>query len=453
MLGRISWRKLKQKLKGERGDDASSISSRGSSIYSTLGFRPNQPHYPPQGSGAYVGYPPNTFKSQVRQAALETMSVAVEVWRQGNLLKEENPSVAASRLLLPGKERDTHLAQSYSLATFIEIFERKINSNAPDHPVEISYGRLGYFTSNGEHKVVRNQDDFEVAINHLYLNRSGSDVLRFLFQPEPQDAAIDRQAAIVAEASSAARPTNFRPTDSRPSEGSLRSIDKEIGSTNPPYQLSQTTRFDRAVLPGGDPFRLLTPDPTPRKNDGRAYSLEGFRSPPERRPVTPVRPLTGISSQSKTKERPKSDGEVTTPYSGSVRKGLHKVGDIFGRRPTSPALSDGEQNHHEAAAAASRASSRDLTFIDKKRSGKGVHPKVPEKPARKPETKEEIATKFPTLWKEIGRSSFKSGGKDEEVSNEKTPRVEKEEHEEEAEFPEEENEEDDIPQEDRVATM
>jgi hypothetical protein len=443
------WKKLKGTFKGDPGDDANSIISRRTSSTSQV---------PPLSQRGSIEYPPESFKAQVMAAAFETMTVAVEIWRQGNLSKEEVPSVASARLLLPGFERLTHLPQSYSFAKFTDIFEQKINENDPAHPIEIQYGYLGYFASDGEHKRVRNQDNFEVAINHLYLNRGHSDVLKFIFQPEPKDAAIDRKTAEAAARAPVAEPATNYPFVAGPS-GAKPSRDSTAWPLLAGESLTQSISFPGTALSGNDTYGLLTPDPTPLKgeNQGRAIPVAGVQCTPSAQGKNPETPVSSTDRVSRSnyrnlKHTPKSEGEAATNIKRSIshgevaspqtsptkreRKGLSKF--IGLGRATTPTSEDG-QKEYEAT-----AQDKDKAVLKK--------PQVPPRPL----TDAEVIARFQTMWEEVGRTSFKIGGNDEEFLDKSSL---KSAHEEEAELPEEEDGEeeddndDDIPQEDRVVAM
>ena len=181
------WKKLKGTLKGNTGEDGNSIISRRHSSASEVS-RPTRQRS--------LEFPPESYTVQAKKAAFETLRIEVTVFRQGhgNFGAEESYALPCSRLLVPGMERHTHLSQSYSYRKFVELFEIKMDQKHPKQPLEIAYGRVGYFDHRGDHKKVGNQDEFEIAINHLYLDRGSGDVLKFIFQPEPEDETIKRLA-------------------------------------------------------------------------------------------------------------------------------------------------------------------------------------------------------------------------------------------------------------------
>jgi hypothetical protein len=117
-----------------------------------------------------------------QQTEFAGLMVTANVCRGGNWMKGENHSVSMSHLLFPGKEADTHLAQSYSFAKFTAIFERKISTN---HLIKINYGNLSYIGGR-----VQKQKDFEVALNYLISNRTqDSDTLTFFLRVGDRDAS------------------------------------------------------------------------------------------------------------------------------------------------------------------------------------------------------------------------------------------------------------------------
>jgi hypothetical protein len=124
-----------------------------------------------------------------RNASLLQMTVEVEVFRPGTSFNEEKIRVLISRILDEGK--DPILAQSYSFSLFTQIAENMLNPNDPKYRTEIKHGSLEFFLG-GDPFEIREQDDFTVAINALYLKRGDEVVLHLIFQPEPQDIMFDR---------------------------------------------------------------------------------------------------------------------------------------------------------------------------------------------------------------------------------------------------------------------
>ena len=131
------------------------------------------------------------FHERIREASLNQLNVRLEVVKP---LSEDYVyfKVPLSKMLHEGK--DGTVAENYSLEKFKEIFERKINGSAdgqskisksePEYGVDMSYGKLGWFSGSGDYDRVIDQDSFAVALNGLYLNRGTQDFLTFEYQME-----------------------------------------------------------------------------------------------------------------------------------------------------------------------------------------------------------------------------------------------------------------------------
>lgn len=129
--------------------------------------------------------------------SLGLMTIEVEVYRQGKVHSAivEIPRIHISAIRRPGYEDQTYSPRAYSFEEFLRVFDRRLDENPEREPTEMKYGKVGYFTNRGDHKEVGNQKTFEKAIDHLYVHRGGSDVLKFIFQPEHYEKMVARHAA------------------------------------------------------------------------------------------------------------------------------------------------------------------------------------------------------------------------------------------------------------------
>jgi hypothetical protein len=333
---------------------------------------------------------------QIRQTSLLQMTVEVEVWRPGSRWKEETLYVLASHILDEGK--DPILAQSYSFSLFTQIFENMLNANAPGHRIEIKHGKLGCFLK-GEPFEVREQDDFAVAINDLYLNRGHKVVLNFIFQPEAQDVMVNRLVSVGIEAEVARR-------------------------------LGQ-----RAIIEGDfrTPVNLTRPSRLPRRPQSAVFLNEFLAGAPDSLPTPDYSPQYGHE-----------DGDLARgELEGSVIRGLGS--------PASPLISEPSELSHERMSTSSRRQSP-IPAI------RGVIRKVVGK--KTAETKEEQSERLKGSYTEEERVTFKRGGDEDEqeddLSKFETSHTEIADGE--VELPEEkdedddEDEDDDISPEDRLVT-
>jgi hypothetical protein len=183
----------------------------------------------------------------------------------------------------------------------------------------MAFGKLGYFQNRGSFREVREQDGFAVAISHLYLNRGNSDVLKFIFQPESQDAMIERLVAEKYEARLA------NEGGAGPSHRPWQEIVESDFRT--PVSIARSSGLPRpysAYLDGIlDAF--TTTDASPRNGqedeDLATGELEGsiIRSPNS--PRTPTSPLTGPSELSSEGSRRQSP---IPAIRGAIRKVVRK---------------------------------------------------------------------------------------------------------------------------------
>jgi hypothetical protein len=423
----------KGKDKEEAAEDAVSVRSSigGAGKISALA----QAHFRAQRHGNEIHNPNQSFNSRLPDASLDQMTIAVEVWRIGKRPigelepQEEKPLLVASRFLKRDFEHLSHLSSSYSYYNFVAAFEKRINRNDLSEKIEMLHGKLNYLHSGGDFKSVRSQHTFEVALQNLYLNRGSEDVLNFLFQPESQEARIDRLAKVVGEQSesfSAATPAPCILKTSYTIEGDA------------PQQLSPIGRTSDQQFPP-------TPEDTPDKTG--AQPAGHFEAAATGRPVTPSTPSqTQIhSGEGKGLQR-----------SGSV---IHRVGSFLtrkpsiseGRRLSEPTIPEGQLSSPQPSPSHSHGrppSSLGTSLKKAINTATGAAKK-------QRETREEERERFKTLFEEEGRVTFKKGGDDSgEESNELEPKDGQEDiPEEEIESPEpnEADEEDyEIPQEDRV---
>jgi hypothetical protein len=332
---------------------------------------------------------------QVRQTSLLQMTVEVEVWRPGSRWKEETLYVLASRILDEGN--DPILAQSYSFSLFTQIFENMLNANDPGHRIEIKHGKLGCFLK-GEPFEVREQDDFAVAINDLYLNQGHKVVLSFIFQPEAQDVMVNRLVSERLEAAVARR-------------------------------LGQGTIIE------GDfrtPINTARPSRLPRRPQSAVF-LNGFLAgTSDSLPTLDYSPLNGHE-----------DGNLAPgELEGSVTRS-------FGS-PASPLISEPAELPSERMSISSKRQSP-IPAI------RGAIRKVVGK--KTVETKEEQSERLKGLYTEEERVTFKRGGDEDEQEDDlsKFENSDKEIADGEVELPDEkeeddENEDDDISPEDRLVT-
>jgi hypothetical protein len=331
---------------------------------------------------------------QIRQTSLLQMTVEVEVWRPGSRWKEETLYVLASHILDEGK--DPILAQSYRFSLFTQIFENMLNANDPGHRIEIKHGKLGCFLK-GEPFEVRQQDNFAVAINDLYLNRGHKVVLNFIFQPEAQDAMVNRLVSVGIEAEVARR-------------------------------LGQ-----RAIIEGDfrTPVNIARPSRLPRRPQSAVF-LNGFLAgTPDSLPTPDYSPQCGHE-----------DGDLAPgELEGSVIRGLGS--------PASPFISEPSEFSNERMSTSSRRQSP-IPAI------RGAIRKVVGK--KTVETREEQSERLKGLYTEE-RVTFKRGGDEDKQEGDlsKFETSGKEIADEEVELPEEkeeddEDEDDDISPEDRLVT-
>jgi hypothetical protein len=180
-------------LKGFRNPfkkESSEARTRGSSAFEWQNV--SSPSNPPQGQnaaqlGKNIEQSTDFFAAQVMQAGLHQMTIALEIWKTGEVTEAdaEMLKVPASRFLEAGKDADK--VHNYSFESFLATFQEKLNTTHPETPTEMVYGQLGFLAHDGIYEAVGDQDSFGVALNNLYLNRGTSNVLIFVFQPEFED--------------------------------------------------------------------------------------------------------------------------------------------------------------------------------------------------------------------------------------------------------------------------
>jgi hypothetical protein len=421
----MSWLKrltTKGKAKEEDGDDAASI--RSSSGAAGQISAPAQAHFRAQRHGNEIGGAGLSFNSRLSSAGLDQMTIAVEVWRIGRSkgneerrLKEEKHLLVAGRFVKRDYGNLSHLSSSYDYHGFLASFQRRINEHETSETVEMLYGKLNYLHSGGDFKSVRSQQTFEVALQNLYLNRRGEDVLTFIFQPESQEARIDRLAKVVGEQSD-----NFSWATPAPSV-----VESDAPQISPLAGIS-----DQQFLP--------TPDPTPDKPG--TQQVGRVQAAATSRPVSPATPSKVQRSSVDGKGLQRSSSFITRV--GGFIAGRPSTSE--GKRLNDPNISEVQQyspqpspGHPPASIGTSlKKAINTATGVTKKQR----------------ETREEERERFKKFPKEQRRVTFKKGG-DEGEEDGKGPSLKDEQEDiaEEIESPEpnEEDEEDDeIPQEDRV---
>lgn len=414
------------KSKNTDDDDAASIRS----AFGAEGqiSAPAQAHYRAQRQGHELNSPEATFAARVAAAGLDQMTIGVNVWRLGNkdVTEEEEHLIVASRFLKRDYEHLSHLPSSYNYYSFIAAFEKRIGERDTSETIEMMYGKLDYEHSSGEWRSVRGQQDFEVALSNLLLNRGGDDVLRFVFQPESREARTDRLAKAVGEQSDA-----FGASTPTPS------------IFEHPISEDAAPEASRVAEPAVVEFPP-TPEATPGKPAGPSR-ISGASAASAGRPSTPLSP----SSQ-----RPTSSGSGGVRRSGSI---IQKVGSRLAGRPSisegrhlsTPNLLAGEQDISPQPTPGASPNKPSLSVGASLKKAINTATGVAKKQR---ETREEERERFKTLFEEEGRVTFKRGGDDaEEDNNANTGDAGTGVEEVESPEPNELDEEDDeVPQEDRV---
>jgi hypothetical protein len=412
------WKKLKAKLKGE--DEAPTTADPSESGYDNLNA--GIP-YPDQAARVDEG---GVFRSRPQSSKLGIMRVALEVYRQGhaNSTDIEMPLSQITAFIKRGLEDFTHMARSYSWDQFQSTFQRRLDENTGAKPTTLRYGRIGYFTSKGEHKEVHNQKDFEKALINLYENRGDENLLKFILQPEAQDKRDARVAAEKEVADKLAAEKKAEEEKKAAKAKKAANLAKDFERTG-----ESSEQNVRPITPGisGKIQHLFdrnppTPDPTPER--AGEWPLSKIVTEPTPSTQRPDRFSTRIVQESRIPRPATSEG----------------------RQQYIPSSSQGSQGKESSS---SGKSSPVLAI------GKAIKKAVTPSAKRTPETDEERRVRLQglKLFEEEGRKNFKKGG--DEKSTIKSIEQTSEEAEElkELEAIEEAELEEDISQEDRVAAQ
>jgi hypothetical protein len=366
-------------------------------------LRTGQPN--PARAGDDIANHANVFHTQIRQAGLHQMTIALEVWKTGKVTEKDAGilKVPASFFLADGKDADR--VHNYSFELFLATFQEKLNRTYPETPTEMLFGRLGFLDPNGIFEAVGDQDSFGVALNNLFLYRETNNILKFVFQPEFED---HRKRRLEAKNGQPTHPhSHFEATINKPERRA---------------SFPATTRSN-AFQTHQQPTRL-NPFATSEYEDGGDDS---------------GRPRTAVSSPA-------------SPLS-----------EVINPQLAHPQLLPGRRRQSEHTVAAGPPSPRSTGSGKQSHIGsiKAAVKKAVKGPVKKaPETKEEERERFKTLYQEEKRVTFKRSGDETaaEESAEKLEVVDEEPAEGEAEEQideaqeEDAEEEDDISNEDRIVT-
>ncbi|TVY73465.1 DNA excision repair protein ERCC-6-like [Lachnellula suecica] len=127
----------------------------------------------------------NLFAHNVVNLEMSKMTIHVLVMRTAKNEALQTMKIALSRFLFPGREHLAGLTPSYSWELFAATLESSINEKDKEPFLEIQHGHLEYEDDN-EMIQVKNQTEFEVALNHLFkvALESKSEKMNFQFRPE-----------------------------------------------------------------------------------------------------------------------------------------------------------------------------------------------------------------------------------------------------------------------------
>lgn len=160
------------------------------------GATPDEPNYENNTKGATYAYPPDLFKARSKGATIDLCVISVTVLSNGTRGNIRPVEIAGSRILLPGGDPSRH--GSYSFEEFLRIIEPKVNVGLPDsEKIEVQHGILDYF-HRGDHKIVTDQDSFEVALCRLEMARGTDNIIQLYLQPESEEHMIERLTFEVA---------------------------------------------------------------------------------------------------------------------------------------------------------------------------------------------------------------------------------------------------------------
>jgi len=419
------WKKLKAKIKGE--DEVPTTPEPSESGYNNLNAGIPEPE---QAARVDEG---GVFRSRPRKNPLGLTMVAVEVYRQGNANSTdiEMPLNQITAFLKQGMEDLSHMARSYSWDQFQSTFQRRLDENIGANPTTLRYGRIGYFTSKGDHKEVHNQKEFEKALNNLYENRGDDNLLKFILQPEAQDkrdarvaaekeiadklaaerkAEEEKKAAKAKKAADAQQAIEDKKAAelAKKSEGISESSEQNLRPVTPKRSNKIQTLFDR---------NPPTPDPTPKRTGGRPLS----KIVTEPTPSTPDPFRKRISQESRIPRPATSEGRqqpIPSSSQGSLGKESSRISPVSA-------------------------------------IGKAIKKAVTPSIKKAPETDEERRVRLQglKLFEEEGRKSFKKGGDEKPTSRSTKKTSEEVEELKELEAIEEAELEEDISQEDHVAAQ
>ncbi|KAG0648026.1 hypothetical protein D0Z07_5774 [Hyphodiscus hymeniophilus] len=103
--------------------------------------------------------------------------------------------IALARLLLPDRVHLAEHATGYSYDLLKKEIEIQMNKLYGDHEVDTKHGFFSYFENDGLGlPTIKDQDSFEVGLNHLYHRRRETEVTTLIFQPEREEVRLARVA-------------------------------------------------------------------------------------------------------------------------------------------------------------------------------------------------------------------------------------------------------------------
>ncbi|TQS37682.1 hypothetical protein Golomagni_01835 [Golovinomyces magnicellulatus] len=100
----------------------------------------------------------------------------------GSKIFEPDLELTASSCLAPYQTHSS-LSRNYSWEIFNQKFRQLLEEEAPGEAVNLFNGTVRYFHPDNKMRIIRNQEQFAVALNHLFCNARGYIISLYYFAP------------------------------------------------------------------------------------------------------------------------------------------------------------------------------------------------------------------------------------------------------------------------------